>query len=568
MDSLVIIALGIATVITGVMLIRLHAFLALIAGAFVIASLTPPDMLMKAILAGKDFGISYSSNNEYVALGVENGKIKLPKPGYYQIIDSDNLGKFPDDKILILKTFKKHTDYYSNSFEVRDIYNNPLSEPIKFGWVTSIEDSLAAEKVHSQLAIDRVAVGFGNTFTQIGIMIAMAAILGQCMLLNGSALKIVMTIRETLGERYTALSFVACSFILAIPVYFDTVFYLMLPLAKAMAQQTKKDYLKYVISIVVGGTLAHSLVPPTPGPLLVAEKLDVNIATMFLMGSIVSILGIIIGYFYMNFINRLIVLPIPETEESSTDPGIIKRPIMPPIWLAILPILFPVFTIGMQATWEVLLKQYPDFVPALIMNYDYKSNLTSILDFWGDKNISLATAAIIGMFTTYLYSSLTKKEYLNKMQEALADGGLIILITCAGGALGEVIRQTDIVHRLSAMSPTSGSGMLLLWMAFLVTGVIRIAQGSATVSMLTSVGIFAPLASSGALPYHSVYLALAIGCGSKLMPWMNDSGFWLVGRMSGMTEAQTFKSFSILLTIMGFAGFFATLTLASFYPLK
>ena len=150
---------------------------------------------------------------------------------------------------------------------------------------------------------------------------------------------------------------------------------------------------------------------------------------------------------------------------------------------------------------------------------------------------------------------------------ALASGGVIILITSAGGAFGHVLRQAGVAVAIQARMPPSDNGLALLVLAFLITAAIRVAQGSATVAMITAVGIVSPLATGMALPYHPVYLALAIGCGSKPLPWMNDSGFWVVGRMSGMTELETLKTHSVTITIMGIVGFLVTLVGASWLPM-
>jgi GntP family gluconate:H+ symporter len=144
---------------------------------------------------------------------------------------------------------------------------------------------------------------------------------------------------------------------------------------------------------------------------------------------------------------------------------------------------------------------------------------------------------------------------------------LIILITAAGGALGHVLRQTGIAAAIQERMPATETGVALLVMAFAVTAVVRVAQGSATVAMITAVGIVAPIAATTQLPYHPLYLALAIGCGSKPVPWMNDSGFWVVGRMSGMTAAETLKTFTPAVTIMGFVGLLATLVGAVLFPM-
>ena len=149
----------------------------------------------------------------------------------------------------------------------------------------------------------------------------------------------------------------------------------------------------------------------------------------------------------------------------------------------------------------------------------------------------------------------------------MSSGGVIILITAAGGAFGHVLRQSGIAEAIQHRFPGTQDGTTLLFLAFAITAIVRFAQGSATVAMITSVGIVGPIAAGLSLGYHPIYLALAIGCGSKPLPWMNDSGFWVVGRMSGMTEAETLKTYSVTLTLMGIVGFLVTLAGATWWPL-
>ena len=151
------------------------------------------------------------------------------------------------------------------------------------------------------------------------------------------------------------------------------------------------------------------------------------------------------------------------------------------------------------------------------------------------------------------------------VQSALSGGGIIILITAAGAAFGGMMKGTGIAGELAELFPQTGSALLIV--AFCLTALVRMAQGSATVSMLTSIGIIAPLLSEIELGFHPVYLALAIGCGSKPGPWMNDSGFWVISKMSGMTAAETLKTFSVMLTIMGGVGFAVVWVVSKVLPL-
>jgi len=160
-----------------------------------------------------------------------------------------------------------------------------------------------------------------------------------------------------------------------------------------------------------------------------------------------------------------------------------------------------------------------------------------------------------------------KQALFDSVQSALASGGVVILITAAGASFGAMLQQTNIAARIGGLAADFEiTGLLVLPLAFFVTAVVRTAQGSATVSMITSVGIFAGMAAT--LPFHPVYLALAIGCGSKPFPWMNDSGFWVINRMSGMTIGETIRSVSFLMTVMAIDGLVAVMLLAWLFPMS
>jgi GntP family gluconate:H+ symporter len=151
------------------------------------------------------------------------------------------------------------------------------------------------------------------------------------------------------------------------------------------------------------------------------------------------------------------------------------------------------------------------------------------------------------------------------VRDSIVEAGEIILIIAAGGALGATLRQAGMAELAAATVPEQK--LMLLPIAWGITALVRIAQGSATVAMITAVGIVGPIALASQLPYHPVYVALAIGAGSKIGMWMNDSGFWVISRMSGMTEAETLKTASAMVFIEGCAGLVATLVLAAIWPL-
>jgi len=198
----------------------------------------------------------------------------------------------------------------------------------------------------------------------------------------------------------------------------------------------------------------------------------------------------------------------------------------------------------------------------------------------GDKNLALtlSAAAAILLLAFYAPSSpiddgagspspaTSRADLVRKtVKEGIIEAGEIILIIAAGGALGTVLRQAGMAELAAATVPTEK--LLLLPIAWGVTALVRIAQGSATVAMITAVGIVGPIALAGGLSYHPVYVAVAIGAGSKIGMWMNDSGFWVIAKMSGMTEGEMLKTVSVMVFIEGCVGLVATVVLAMLWPL-
>ncbi len=414
----------------------------------------------------------------------------------------------------------------------------------------------AAAKQADKSIGNRIAEGFGDTCTSIGILIAMAAIIGKCLLDSGAADRIVRTALGWFGERAAPLAFMLSGFTLGIPVFFDTVFYLMIPLGKAMQMRTGRNYLLYVLTIVCGATMAHSLVPPTPGPLFVAEELGVDLGMMMLAGCVVGLFASSAGYLFAVIANRVWTLPLRESPDVSLAQlraaAELDESRLPPLWLSLLPILLPVLLIAGE--------------PILSSLTSLSERTAMVVDLLSNKNIALSIAAVVAMLTLVWQKRTSRQELSDAIQAALASGGVIILITAAGGAFGEVLRQTNVAGLIQDLPRTSP--VLLCTLAWLITAAIRTAQGSATVAMITAVGILSGLVSRGQLGFHPVYLALAIGCGSKPISWMNDSGFWVITRMSGMTETEGLKLVTPISFIMGIAGLLAVLVGVTVFPMN
>jgi GntP family gluconate:H+ symporter len=194
-----------------------------------------------------------------------------------------------------------------------------------------------------------------------------------------------------------------------------------------------------------------------------------------------------------------------------------------------------------------------------------KGPLMDAFNVIGHANIAMALAALIALATLAWKQHGDRNVMKTQVQEALTDAGMIILVTGAGGIFGGVLQETGVGERIKDLAQVYKIGVLPL--AFIVTALVRVAQGSATVAMVTSVGIVGGFASAATLGFHPLYLALAIGCGSKPGPWMNDSGFWVVCKTTGMSEVETLRTYSVMFTVMGFAGFGLVMLAAWLFPL-
>jgi GntP family gluconate:H+ symporter len=425
----------------------------------------------------------------------------------------------------------------------------------------------AAEKyLGKQTPADRVAQGFGKTCGDIAILIALASIIGKCVLDSGAADRIVRSTLRVLGQGQAPLAFLASGYLLGIPVFFDTVFYLMIPLAKAMRLRTGGNYLFYVLTIVAGATMTHSLVPPTPGPLMVASELGVNLGVMILAGCLVGAVSASAGYLFARWANSRMDVPLRESAGTSLAEleAIANRPDreLPPLWLAVIPIVLPVLLISGQTAVETYFESRPrEQIAAWLIASEPAINIL------GDKNVAMLISAAVALATVAWQRRSSLKELTNSVENALAGAGSIILITAAGGALGAAINQCGLSEEIGRLSKNI-QPLLILPAAFLITMLIRAAQGSATVAMITAVSLLVDFSKSGDLPFHTVYLALAIGCGSKPFPWMNDSGFWVICKMSGLTEREALRTVTPLGCVMGLAGLIVTMIGAWLLPMK
>jgi len=423
----------------------------------------------------------------------------------------------------------------------------------------------AAAKALSAKSIgERIAFEFGSTCGKIGILIAMAAIIGKCMLESGAAERIVRSMLNVTGVNNAPISFLISSFFLGIPVFFDIVIFLMIPLAKAVSMRIGKNYLLLVLAITGGAAMANSFVPPAPGPLFLVGEMNIPIGMMMAGGTMLGLVTITAGYLFAVWANKKWPVVLRDSMDARLEDikslSIKDDSQLPPLWLSLLPVSFPLVFICADNILESMMKSGEPISGSFIVN-----KLVELIQLFGDKNIALVTGGLIALVVLGIQKKGSKEGMTSFVQAALMSGGGIILITAAGGAFGGILQQTGISSRIAEM--TKDYQMALIPLAFLISAVVRTAQGSATVALITASGILSGMATSAHLEYHPLYLGLAIGCGSKLVPWMNDAGFWIIVKISNLTEREALKTFSPMLVVMGTVGLAVLLVAARLFPL-
>ncbi|MBN1973835.1 MAG: hypothetical protein JW787_09375 [Sedimentisphaerales bacterium] len=419
--------------------------------------------------------------------------------------------------------------------------------------------------------VSRVAAGFGQVMGSIGIVIALAAVMGKCLSDSGAADRIIRSFSNALGEKKAAWALMGSGFILSIPVFFDTVFYLLIPLARSMWRRTQKNYMLYILAIVAGAGITHTLIPPTPGPLFMASQFNIDLGLMIGIGLLVSIPAAVVTMYVCRIINKYRDLPM-RPYSGETEPEPLSDEHLPPLWLAVLPVILPVVLISMNTVAKAIVSAQAaaiaEAAASNVIPFSKKiANITAIL---GDPNMALLISALIAMYVLVRQRKLTLKELGDVVHKSLMVGGGMILITAGGGAFGKMLQYTGIQQTIENWigSGSQAFGITILLMGFAVSSLMKISLGSGTVAMMTASSMFAAMGlTKEQLGLNPVYLAMAIGSGSLVGDWMNNGGFWVFARMSVLTETECLKSWTILTAALGITGLGFTILFAAILPM-
>ena len=370
-----------------------------------------------------------------------------------------------------------------------------------------------------------IGTGFGDLMAGIGLPIGLGVILGKLLEENGGARVIAETLVAKAGEKYALYALGFAGFLLAIPVFFDITFIILVPLAIEVSKTLKKPLPYAIGAVTIGAAGAHTLVPPTPNPLAAAQIFHFDLGIMLGVGAVVCLFVYIIGttiYFKMldkGFWNK-------EKDETGILEMSESKPIpegAPSFGMALIPLLLPVVCILLDTV-------------STAFGLD-----SAVLSFLADKTIAM----LLGTLAAYLISIKSIGKNLESVaNKAVADSGIVLLITGAGGSFGAVISATGFADIIAESFTSIGtSPVVLVLFAFIIAVVFRIALGSGTVASITSMNIMAGFASMTTL--HPVFIALACLAGGISVGHVNDSGFWVVTNMSGYTVKGGLKSYTL-----------------------
>lgn len=379
--------------------------------------------------------------------------------------------------------------------------------------------------------IDGINVGFGNMLKGMGLPIGFGIILGELVSRSGGAQIIASKIVKAFLKTKAIYAIGLAAFILAIPVYFDVTFVILIPIGIALMKEINKSIAHIVGAITIGAAAAHTMVPPTPAPLAAGEIFGFDTGIMIAFGTVFGLIGVFLVIFiYTKFLDKKAGFWNPETDESSAGVHIDAQEdssITPPSFgFALLPIFVPIILILLNT---VTGSAMGDAQPGIFL-------------FLGDKTVALLAGAIVAYLIGVKCMGKEKAE--KAATDSLSSAGIVFLITGAGGAFSNIITITGVSDAIAdIVSGFAQNVFIVLILSYLVGLLIKQVTGSGTVSALTSMTIMSGVASAITLP--PVFVAMACLSGTLFGATVNDSGFWIVTNISGLSIKGGIKTYTV-----------------------
>ena len=388
--------------------------------------------------------------------------------------------------------------------------------------------------------------GIGNTLKGIALLVGLGSMFGAILEASGGAQTLAVTMVKKFGDEKAAWALGITGLVISIPVFFDAGLIILIPLAFSLAKRTKKSSLFYAIPLLAGLAVGHAFIPPTPGPVLVATMLNVELGWVILVGVCCGFFAMIVaGPVWGAVCGKKYYVPVPDQIANQED---IDEPKLPSFASVVTIIMIPLVLI--------ILKSVAGVVPAL-------AGVAPLFNFLGQPFAALLIATLAAMFILGTRHGYTMPELEKILTKSLEPTGLILLVTACGGVLRYILQYSGLGEIIG--NAVASINLPIVVVAFLVAALVRICVGSATVAMTMAAGIVAAMPEIASLsPMYLACVVAAVAGGATVCSHFNDSGFWLVRSLIGLDEKTTLKTWTIMETLVGGTGFIVALIISFF----
>ncbi|MGB5264255.1 MAG: gluconate:H+ symporter [Lutimonas sp.] len=387
--------------------------------------------------------------------------------------------------------------------------------------------------------IQTIQTGMGNTLGFVAVVVGLGSMFGAILEHSGGAEALGNYMLDKFGEKNASWALMITGFFVAIPVFFDVAFIILIPIIYSLQRKSGKSLLLYAIPLLAGLAVTHAFIPPTPGPVAVADILKADLGWVILFGFMVGIpTAILSGPLFGKFIAKKIFVTAPVIDEfegtSQNFPG---------VGLVLSIIAIPINLIVLNT-----------LISSPLVPEDFLSETTrNWFRMIGHPFTALIIANLMAWYLLGIKRGFSKEKLFDITTKSMGPAGVIILLTGAGGVFKEMLVNTGTGEMIANYFASVGISILLF--AFIAAALIRILQGSSTVAMITSAGITSPLLMGDISEIDKALLVIAIASGASILSHVNDSGFWLVSKYLGLNERQTFRSWTVMTTILAAVGF-------------
>lgn len=394
--------------------------------------------------------------------------------------------------------------------------------------------------IFSGMPLDMIAKtmekGMGGTLGFLAIVVALGAMFGKILHETGALDQIAAKLLDSFGEKRAHYALGIAGLVCALPLFFDVAIVLLIGVVFAVARRTNGNVVKLAIPLFAGVAGAAAFLLPGPTPMLLASQMGADYGWMILIGLCAAIPGMILaGPLFGNFISKYVTLDLPaDIQEPSLD-----KSKLPSFGFSLALVLFPLVLVGMKTIGARFVET--------------GTELHKWLEFIGHPFTAILLACLVAIYGLAIRRGMSKEKVMEVCSAAIQPAGIILLVTGAGGVFKQILVDSGVGPALG--NSLIGAGLPIAVACFVLAAAVRVIQGSATVACLTTVGLVLPVI--GELGYNGAQMAalsICIAGGSIVLSHVNDSGFWLFGKFTGATEAQTLKTWSIMETILGTTG--------------